>query len=311
MAMPTLEDMFPEEMAEPAGYNLIDFSQLVVATILHTYEPTDTIDLELTRHLILNTIRFNVLKQKDMYPNIVICIDNPNGGGYWRRKKAWYYKKHRDAKRDESGYDWDEIFKNVNVVVEEIKANLPYLVIDIESTEADDVIAVLAKHISENVPGSRILITSGDGDFTQLHKYRGVKQYAPIMKKWVTPKFGSARRDLLTKIVKGDPKDTISNIFSRSDFIMTKVDGERQKSVTKTLLAKVYDAKDPKTLFTGDQLSRYNENEMLLDFDMIPDSIRDTIIERFNTTKPAPKRLLYPYFVRNKLVKLIESISEF
>jgi hypothetical protein len=102
--MATLEDMFPEEMAKPEGYNLIDLSQLMIATIVQTFKPTDEFDLKLTRHLILNTIRYNALKNKDLYPNIIICVDNPKQGGYWRRKKAYYYKKHRDEIRDESGY---------------------------------------------------------------------------------------------------------------------------------------------------------------------------------------------------------------
>lgn len=307
----SLDKLFADDIGnESDGYNFIDFSQLIVSTIMHTYEPHDTIDLNLTRHLVLNSLRFNVLKNKQKYPDIVICVDNGEGG-YWRRHAAWYYKKHRTEQREESGWDWPSIYSHMRTVISELKENFPYIVIDCPHTEADDIIGVLVKHVSKQQPGVPILITSADGDFTQLHKYKNVKQWSPIQKKWVTPKNGSPKKDLLIKIVKGDAKDTISNIFMPSDFIMTKQEGERQKSVSAKLMEQVFNAEDPRTLFTPEQVLRYNENQMLVDFDFIPDHISNNIINEYNGYKPAPRRLIYPYFIKNGMVKLTGSVSEF
>lgn len=303
-------DRFFETEKDPDGYNLIDFSQLTLATVMHTYAPTDVLSIDMIRHLIISTIKHNVLKNRAKYKHIVICIDNAEFG-YWRRHKAYYYKKHRSIDKEESDWDWDTIHKAINEVSKEISENLPFITLSLPHTEADDIIGVLCRYLDETQPDAPVLITSSDGDFTQLHRYKNVKQWSPMQKKWVQPKHGSPRRDLLYKIVKGDGKDTIANIYSRSDFIITKEEGERQKSVSSKLMAQVFEAKDPKTLFTGDVLARYNENELLLDFDFIPDEIRNPIIEKFNTFKVPPRRLVYPYFVKKKLVKMLEFVNDF
>lgn len=299
-----------QKLQTTGGYNLIDFSQLVVSTFLTTYKPGDEMSLDLVRHMVINSLRYNVLSNKKKYPNIIICIDNANGG-YWRRKLAYYYKKHRTEQREESGYDWETIYLYINTVVQEIKENLPYKVISIPGVEADDIIAVMVKEISQSQPGVPILITSSDGDFTQLHKFKNVTQWSPIQKKWVKTKTGSPRHDLLTKIVKGDGKDTISNVYSPSDFIITKQEGQRQKSISSKFMEQVFAADDPKALFTGDALTRYNENEVLLDFDFIPADISESILNEFRTVQVAPRRMIYPFFVKNRMVQLLDKITEF
>lgn len=307
--MATLSDIFDDEK-DIEGYNLVDFSQLTIATIMHTYKPEDKLDLDMIRHLVLSTIKFNVVKNKTKYPNIVLCIDNAEFG-YWRRHMAYYYKKHRGKAKEESGWDWDTIHKSMSVMAKEVAEYLPYVTLNLPHTEADDCIGVMVKHLATTKPGTPILITSSDGDFTQCQRYPNVKQWSPILKKWVTPKHGSPIRDLLTKVVKGDKKDTIANVYMPSDFYITKEEGQRSKPVSAKLMARVYDAKDPRSLFSGKELERFDENFKLLDFELIPDNIRDAIIERFDTFKKPPRRLLYPYFVKNRLVKLAENIADF
>ncbi|MGL6228684.1 MAG: hypothetical protein ACRC3J_05690 [Culicoidibacterales bacterium] len=300
---PSDEDIIP-------GVNLIDLSQIVVSTITASFTPQDNVDLNFVRHVILNSIRYNALNNKTLYPKIVIAVDN-NANGYWRRQKSYFYKKHREKIRAESDWDWSSIHESMRTVAKELAENLPYHVIDLPSTEADDVIGVLVHHINETSPKTPILVTSSDGDFTQLQKFKNVKQWSPMHKKFVKPKHGSGRNDLLTKIVKGDAKDTIANIKSPADFIITKVDGARQASISSKLLAAVYDSKDPKSLFTGDELKRFEENELMLDLSLVPDTIKQPIINQFENVKPAGRSKVYPYLIKHKLVKLLEVASEF
>lgn len=293
------------------GVNLVDFSQLVISTITATFKPEDKLDVDIIRHLTLNTIRSNVSKNKKDYPTIVIAIDNAKIG-YWRRDVAYYYKKNRAKSRDKSAMDWETIFEAMHLVTEELKENMPYHVISKDKTEADDVIAVLTKHISTKHPQCKILITSSDGDFTQLHKFPKVKQWSPIQKKWVVCKHGSPRNDLRYKIVKGDGKDGISSIKTRSDYKITKLDGERAPMIsTIKFLNPLLEASNPYELLSGDELARYKENEVLLDFELIPEYISSPIIDQFENVKPAPRRNLYPYFVSKRLVKLIDHINDF
>ena len=300
----------PEDEVIIPGVNLIDLSQIVVSTITASFTPQDDIDLDFVRHVILNSIRYNALNNKTLYPTIVIAVDN-NANGYWRRQESYFYKKHREKIRLESDWDWTMIHESMRIVAKELAENLPYIVVDLPSTEADDVIGVLVHYIAENHSKTPILITSSDGDFTQLQKFKQVKQWSPMHKKYVKPKHGSARQDLLTKIVKGDAKDTIANIKSPSDFIITKLEGARQASISSKLLAAVFESKDPKSLFKDDELKRFNENELMLDLSLIPDTIKEPIINQFVNVKPAGRSKVYPYLVKHKLVKLLAVASEF
>lgn len=303
-------DQEPEKLT---GVQIVDFSQITLATIMHTYNPTDEMSIDLIRHACLNTLRHNVLKRKAEYPKVVIAVDNAKNG-YWRRDVAYYYKKNRSEKRDADDWDWETIFEGMHTVISELKENFPYTVIDKTKTEADDVIGVLCKHISETNPSCRILITSSDGDFTQLHKFPNVKQWSPIQKKWVKCKHGSPRNDLRYKIVKGDRKDGISTMQECSDWNFVKPEGSRAKPInTKKFLEPILAADNPLELdfLTEDQKKRYIENEILLDFEKIPDNIRSAIIDEFENGKTAPRSKIYPYFVKNRLVKLIDSINDF
>ncbi|UYD60091.1 ribonuclease H [Aeromonas phage avDM12-TAAL] len=297
--------------ADSQGFCIFDFSQIAIATIMQTYEPTDKIDANLVRHLILSSLKYNVLNRKQEYPNIIIAVDNSADGGYWRRQKYYFYKKHREKDRKESDWDWESIFDSIKTVAYELRENMPYKTLILPHTEADDIIGVLCKYLDEKFPDAPVLVVSSDGDMTQTQRYKNVKQWSPGQKKWVKPKEGTWRKDLITKIIKGDSGDGIANIKSRSDFILTKLDGERQKSISSKLLAQAFEEKDPSVLFTGDEFTRYNENRELVDFEMIPDNIRQAIINEFETIKVPGRSKIYPYFVKKAIKKLLDHVNEF
>ncbi|AUE22853.1 ribonuclease [Aeromonas phage Ah1] len=297
--------------ADSQGFCIFDFSQIAIATIMQTYEPTDKIDANLVRHLILSSLKYNVLNRKQEYPNIIIAVDNSADGGYWRRQKYYFYKKHREKDRKESDWDWESIFDSIKTVAYELRENMPYKTLILPHTEADDIIGVLCKYLDEKFPDAPVLVVSSDGDMTQTQRYKNVKQWSPGQKKWVKPKEGTWRKDLITKIIKGDSGDGIANIKSRSDFILTKLDGERQKSISSKLLAQAFEEKDPSVLFTGDEFTRYNENRELVDFEMIPDNIRQAIIKEFETIKVPGRSKIYPYFVKKAIKKLLDHVNEF
>ena len=99
--------------------------------------------------------------------------------------------------------------------------------IAVPHAEGDDVIAVLAKNIQE-----KSIIISSDKDFSQLHKYKHIKQYSPIQKKMLTT--SDPYKYLKEHIIRGDKGDGVPNILSADDCI---VKGERQKPITKKKLA--------------------------------------------------------------------------
>ena len=107
---------------------------------------------------------------------MVIACDSYN---VWRRQSFPNYKAGRKANREKSEHDWTMIFDILSKVKNEIKEFLPYKVIELETAEADDIIAVLTRRVKE-----KILILSGDKDFIQLHNAR-IRQYNPVLNKFV------------------------------------------------------------------------------------------------------------------------------
>ncbi len=297
-----------QDEGEPDDTMVIDISNISIATLMNNFKPKEqaSITIEMIRHLVLDTLRFNVVKFKGEYPEIVIAFDDRN---YWRRQKAWYYKKRRQIEHEESEWDWDRLNNFLNPVFEEIRQNMPYLGLKVEFAEADDIIAVVTKKAVGE--GRRVLVVSADSDFTQLQKYNGVRQWSPPQKKWVTPKHGSPRNDLRYKNIKGDKKDSIACIKIRNDYIVTKVEGERAPAVKSSELEAWLEADDPTTLMTPEWAARYKENEELRDFEFIPKDIENSIIEAYNTPKSGSKAKMERYFMDNKLSRMFEKLSDF
>lgn len=295
-------------LGEEPGIKILDFSQIVIAVVVANFKPNE-VNIDMMRHVALNSIRYNVAKFNKKYPITVLAYDNGQDG-YWRRDISYYYKKHRslvhEEQKEEGGWDWDNIYKCLNIIKQEMKDNFPYISIDVDKGEADDIIGVLSRKFGSS---RDVLIISSDGDFTQLH-YGDVRQWSPRDKKWVTVKYGSPRRDLLMKIIKGDQKDTIANIKSAPDYFYTREKGDRAPVISQKFLAPLLEAKDPKSLLTGKELERFIENEKLLDLSLIPDNISEEILRQYEV-KPAGRGKIYSYLVKNGLTKLMTNVSDF
>ena len=112
---------------------LLDYSQIALSNII----VQKLNDESMIRHMILNSIRMYNKRYRDEYGQMVICADGMNT---WRKDYFPYYKAKRRKNRDESSQDWNEIFRILHLVRDEIKENLPYKVIHMEGVEADDII---------------------------------------------------------------------------------------------------------------------------------------------------------------------------
>ncbi|CAL9972122.1 exonuclease [Vibrio phage D479] len=314
----SLEGFFKRKNASndsslPVGVNLVDFSQIILSSIMGAYKPEDRLDLDMIRHITLNTIRSNVLKNRIKYPHVILCLDNSQGG-YWRKKHAWYYKFKRKEGREKSGWDFETIFEAIAVIREELAEFMPYVVMDSPGIEADDHIGILTDYfVSLNVP---VMITSSDGDFTQCHTDdpKAVIQWSPIRKEWVKPKHGSPRRDMLYKCIKGDKKDGIAAMKSPEDhWTLTSEERKKSPAIRKPELEAFLSATDEEIeqMLSEDHLKRYKTNRFLLDFNFIPEDIRSMILAQYKEYKPAPKSKMFNYFASRKLEKLIGNLSEF
>jgi len=199
---------------------LLDYSQIALSNII----VQKLNDENMIRHMILNSIRMYNKKYRDEYGQMVICADGMNT---WRKDYFPLYKAHRKKNRTESDQDWNEIFRILNLVRDEIKENLPYKVLHMEGLEADDIIGSLVLKTQEFGQSEPIMIISSDKDFIQLQKYSNVKQYSPIQKKMVSDP--NPRSYMFEHIMRGDKGEGIANVLSPDNASMDDI---RQSPMT-------------------------------------------------------------------------------
>jgi 5'-3' exonuclease len=214
---------------------IVDFNQVMISSLMAQLGNHTNIPIEegLFRHMVLNSIRSYKQKFSQEYGEIVIACDDKN---YWRKQLFPYYKANRKKHRDSSELDWTTIFNCFNKIKQELKDNFPYRVIQVETAEADDIIATLAGYDQQDT-----LILSGDKDFIQLHNDT-IKQYDPVKKKFI--KHDNPVGYLYEHILKGDAGDGIPNILSDDDVFV--VEGKRQNLLHKNVLMRL-----PKQLLTA------------------------------------------------------------
>ena len=285
---------------------LLDYNQICISNLMVHMNKKAILDEDLVRHMVLNSIRLYKKRFGDKYGEIVICCDDKN---YWRKDIFPYYKAHRKGDREKSPYDWNMIFECLNKIRDELKETFPYRVIRVERAEADDIIGTLCHDhgVLGFMPGyaERILILSGDKDFSQLQKYANVEQYSPMTKKWI--RVNNPERYLREHIMRGDRGDGIPNFLSNDACL---VNGERQKPLSTRKLNDwvVSDVDD----FCNDMMKRnYNRNEMLVNLDLVPQHIQDDVKEQYDKYEVPEKRGLLNYFIKNRLKQLTEHIGEF
>ena len=284
---------------------LVDLNQVLISNLMaQTRGQPDVTNAneDMIRHMVMNSLRgFNV-KFRNKYGKMVLCSDASNP---WRKDIFPYYKYSRKKGREESSFDWDNIFNIITNIKNEIKENFPYVVMYNERCEADDIIATLTKYHYQHEP---IMIVSGDKDFIQLQFYKGVDQYAPIQKRMIgIDEEGmriDAREFLLEQIMKGDRSDGIPNILSPDDCFVT---GEKQKPMTKKRLEE-YSCIDNHTDEIRDNWLR---NSKLIDLNQIPQVYEDAIINSYRSYKVNDRSKLLTYFIENKLKSLMENIGDF
>ena len=179
---------------------------------------------------------------------------------------------------------------------------MPYKVIEIDTAEADDIIAALVK--KSYYTDQNVLILSGDKDFIQLHNNR-VKQYNPVLSKFVgqgeTPSIY-----IKEHILKGDRSDGIPNVLSDDNVF---VEGRRQRPLTKKKIASWED--EMVMTFTEEEQKNYDRNQKLIDLSLIPPELEAKIYNEFVEVKVAHRSKILNYFITRKLKTLIEVIDEF
>jgi hypothetical protein len=283
---------------------LIDFNQVMLASLFASIGNHHNVDIDenLIRHMFLNSLRSNRKKFSPEFGEIVICAD---GKDSWRKHVFPYYKANRRKSREESELDWNELFRIINTIRDELKEHFPYKVIHIDHCEADDIIGVIAHEYGTelNIGTEPMLILSGDKDYIQLHRYANIKQYDPVRKRWIQN--NDPDKYLIEHVIKGDTGDGVPNILSEDNCLAV---GARQKPMTAKRLeqySKGIESMDAETV------RRFHRNKMVIDLSSIPEMYKEKILEEFGKEKTIGRSGLFNFFMAKKLKNLITDIQDF
>lgn len=291
---------------------LIDYTQVTVAAALafgsdfNKGQDTEKA-VNILRHAVLTSFLNYKQKFGSQYGDLIICAD---GSKNWRKDYFPYYKQHRKKDREESKTDWGLIFNFASEFLDDLRNVFPFRVIRHDRAEGDDVIAALTKHISENETvqeglietSPKVLIISSDGDFKQLHQFQNVRQWNPILKKFVEK---PDKHFLFEKCIRGDAGDGVPSVLCPDDWFVNGVG--RAKSITQKVIER----------FHNDELSEeerrnFQRNKTLVDFDCMPEDIRSEIITTY-TESVAVKDLnvVMNYLMKHRMRLLLNDIQAF
>ena len=278
---------------------IIDMNQITLASLMMdmNMRKSNEVDESMVRHMILNSIRMYRTQFTKDYGEVVLTYDSKH---YWRREYFPNYKAMRKRGREKDNKDWDTIFGVLNKIKAEFKDNLPYKYLEVYGAEADDIIATLCK----SNQSEKIMIISGDKDFIQLHKYPNVKQYSPILKKYVNDH--NPTTYIKEHILKGDTSDGVPNVLSPDN---TFVDSIRQRPLGRK---KIETWLDIHIDDLPEEVKRnYQRNDKLINLDNIPEELGKEIMFEFKEAPCGDRSKLLNYFIQSRLKNLTNEIGEF
>ena len=279
---------------------LVDMNQVTISNLMIQMKD-EPLSEDLVRHMVLNSLRSYKTKFSKDFGELVLCYDDKH---CWRKDYFPYYKQNRKKARSESSLDWNELFDILTKIQNELEENFPYKVLKIDGAEADDIIAILSNKIS-STPNlyEEILIISGDKDFIQLHQSDNVKQYSPTLKKFVVDE--NPEQYKFEHIIRGDKGDGVPNVLSQDTVF---VEDLRQRPITKKKLTEWKENGIP----DGEIKRNYQRNKTLIDFDSIPNDLRELIYNKWvDKITQNDKSKILPYFMKHRLKELTEKLGDF
>lgn len=267
----------------------IDFNNLCIRTLFGDPEmfknPTPNFDQH--KHVLLATLFSNI---KKFGPDeVIIGIDDKQN---WRKKVFPDYKARRKDKKDQDIFPWPVYYEYINNFTNQLKELFPFKFIQIPYAEADDVIAVLSRHLTDSIN----TIVTTDSDYIQLLQNKNIRLYDPLKKKQIID--DNPALTLHIKIVSGDSTDEIPSIKNRV--------GE------KTALKLITSGELENLLKEDIYRLPYERNRRLIDWSFIPDAIKKETLKVYDNYTCINNFVVIDvmkFFVNNKLRKHMEDLS--
>lgn len=281
---------------------ILDTSQFVIGSVMSSLKINkDVIDEGLIRHIFLNSIRENRIKFYQEYGELVFAVDS---GNPWRKDIFEHYKANRKKARAASDIDWNDVYRVIDKIIDEVRTTFPYRVVKVPRAEGDDIIATLCIEYRDEAK----LILSSDKDFIQLQKYPHVFQFDAMRKRWLKDK--SPDKFLREHIIRGDSSDGVPNFLSGDRCL---VDGVKQKSIMTEKVngwLKMSEDEFYRNL-TEDQKSHWHRNKSMIDLTQIPVDIREAILQEYDKPVVGHRSKILTYFIRNRMKLMTNCLSDF
>lgn len=291
---------------------LVDLQQVMIASIMKQMQNSGgKIEINMFKHMVLNSLRSYRSKFALKYGDLVICTDS---GDSWRKTVYPYYKANRKKDREESSLDWESIFEGLREIRADLRTYFPYKVIEVQGAEADDIIGYYChKHGTDLPGGEQIMIISGDHDFKQLHRYMNVEQYDPVRSKKIVE--NNPEDYLLEHIIKGDRGDGVPNVLSADNVLVV---GIRQGTMTKSRLDTIKRAEknnDWNDVLDDPNLKQarrnFKRNRQMIDLMYTPKNISDAITTSDEEQSGKGRDKIFNYLMNNRMKHLMEYINDF
>jgi 5'-3' exonuclease len=265
---------------------LIDFNNLAVRTVFMDKQTINNPnpDWNLHKHSVLTSIFYNIRKFK---PNeVILAVDDKN---CWRKNIFKEYKAHRKDKKDNDIFPWDRYHAYIDEYIQQIKECFPFVILSPPFTEADDTIAIVAKHLHRTPK----VVVSADSDYIQLLSTPNLKLYNPLTMKFIEDE--DPKLTLEIKILAGDKGDNIPNVQPRLG--------------PKTAMKLIKENKVEELLKDDALMENYKRNRRLIDWGYIPIVIQTRILKDYDEYILPNKGNLFNFFLNHRLRQHMEDIS--
>jgi hypothetical protein len=295
---------------------LFDFNNLAIRSFFGVKEITENprdIQWGLWMYNVFNSIYTTLWKFKHV-EEVILAVDDSNS---WR--KAFYnrYKESRKTKKKESKIDWKELYAMMHKLSSDFKHHMPFKILKVKSAEADDVIGVLVKYMK-----NPCVIIARDEDYFQCFaKNKNIRVYDPISQKLYAPEdIGDIKEFLLKLVFCGQKKDDIPNIITPDDWGLTEeTKGKRRPGFGDKAWDKMKG--DIKGFIDAGHTNKYygevdlhknlRRNRILMDFDKIPNTIVDRILDGYNKSHNLPPiDNAYLWFEKHSMKAFMEDIHK-
>ena len=200
------------------------------------------------------------------YQNFIFGLDCSRKD-IWRRKLYPTYK----IQRDYTNWSGCAVLKYAHsILLQELSKKYNINILIQSHLEADDILAITKKYIREKTPKKEVIIITNDNDYLQLIDNHTL--IINLQKKLLNDRScGDAKKDLLIKILCGDPADNIKGCFKRCGI----------KTATK--YCNNYKLLENAFIKNPESKGIYKLNRTLIDFSFIPEELQKKVLIKIKT----------------------------